>query len=280
MAIFLTLPHTKRDGITISPSPGYVWRSGWFWPAGTIWSPGKAHPEFANVVAGTEPDEWTPRLGYAWDDAAKSDVCSGERRADDRGQSVGFITSCRRMPPTSASWVAGLRDEAFPHVETTDREGVWKIDDGYRVVTPGSLRVVWTANVPHQDRPHLRSGATEGQWVPEPGYETRTIFFSTQEVWAPGTAHPDWQHVVAAEQEGFWRAEEGYTLARQPDGTLVATRTRGRMTEFVVGAGLAMAGQVLSRPNDQDGFVTQQILRPAARELRDAGIRQAGEALR
>jgi len=279
-ALFFGMPHTQRDGLSISPAAGYAWRSERFWPQGVVWSEGKAHPQIANIVADASADDWIPRPGYDWRDAGRPDACAGARRLADQGQSVGLFATCLRLPVGPVDWASGRRDDRFPHVETTAQEGKWRIDDGYRAVAPQSLRVVWTPNLPKQDRPHLISGATEGDWRPEPGYVTRSFFFSTHEAWVPGSAHPSWPHVVADSREGYWAPEAGYALVRQADGSLVATALRNRGREFWIGLGVALAGQGLSTPREEDGFITREILRPTAREARDAGLRQMGDALR
>lgn len=196
------------------------------------------------------------------------------------GRRLASLYCCNRLPVAAAHWAAGRRDERFPHIETTTQEGVWKIDAGYRSASPGSLRVVWTANVRREDRPHLVSGAAEGEWRTEPGYVTRTSFFSTYEAWAPGTAHPTWPNVVADGEEGLWRAASGYELSRAADGTLVATAVRNRALEFVIGAGVALAAQGPSQSREEDGFIARELLRPSAREVRDAGLRGMVEALK
>ncbi len=64
---------SEEEGLWIC-GPGYDWDIyGDTGKVHAVWFPGKAHPDYPNVIASVEQGKWGPAFYYRWADAAYDD---------------------------------------------------------------------------------------------------------------------------------------------------------------------------------------------------------------
>ncbi|MFD1817953.1 hypothetical protein SAMN04515674_101178 [Pseudarcicella hirudinis] len=128
---------------------------------------------------------------------------------------------------TKAKWQAGLNHPQY-HVVSSDREGRWIPDAGYRFTGDGvkDLSVLWQEKVKHPTM-NAYSSADEGYWIPELGYkfEANQEGKATGTIWNAGEQFNDLK-ITASGRVGYFEAFPGY-LFSHPDKNLDVVWTPG-----------------------------------------------------
>ncbi|MEO1594398.1 MAG: PDZ domain-containing protein [Pseudomonadota bacterium] len=151
----------------------------------TVWRPGSAHSQYANVIASDKKNVWRPADGYQW---------------VDRGNSW------------KVSWKPGLAHSRHANVVSSDSPNNWSPQAGYTWVDKdSSWRVKWTPQRKHPSLDKVVSCDAVGKWCPQRGYRWKDLEKGYDVVWTEGTNYGRGRpNVVAAAQEGYWLPAAGY----------------------------------------------------------------------
>jgi hypothetical protein len=101
------------------PEPGYSWVDDDPDNLEVVWVPGAKHPQYPNVLASTEPDQWHPAAGYDWAEA-------------------------KGVNDMRVVWTPGKRHPDHEHVLAAQKPEEWEPEPGYTWVNddPNDLSVV------------------------------------------------------------------------------------------------------------------------------------------
>ena len=145
-------------------------------------------------------------------------------------------------------WTSGLTYPEIPHLTTSDKEGYWNPDWGYKIEkTDGNsigLSALWSVGTSYRELPHIVTSAEEGKWQPQVGYSLANDSNSPIGLvanWTAGSTDPAHPHIHASDTEGQWMHDAGYTWVNPSDPNnldVVAVETQPDYATPIAHAGL------------------------------------------
>ncbi len=266
--------HTTSNGfLSFEPDPGYAWANDGSFTYNVVWKAGVKHPVFSNIYSAYQEGSWVPNFGYDW--------------------------STNNVNDLNVNWQFGKTYIQLPHICSSTKEGAWDAEDGYTFKDPNNtLEVVWNPGDRGIQKSHVYAADIEGTWALDPGYEVYETIKPAWLVakpspcskrplarWKPGLWHNQFEHVYSDTKEGYWQAESGYRFVSSDSLNVVASSeappvgTSDSASQFWGGVIKVLAGAYFSSDQPDDGAFASTIGRPAARELRNSGLNDIGEAI-